>query len=198
MLRLFILVAILLCPALATAQELGPVLTELNARRLELNADGMVVLMSWASANILAGGAGWALADDPRWRGFHQMNLGWGAINLGIAAFGYVSATGELPPTTVAETIAQSVSIQKVLLFNAGLDLGYVAAGWAMWERGQRKDNAQLRGFGQSIVLQGAFLFAFDLTLELLHQGRHDEMMMRLGPWLGNAGQAGAALSAAF
>lgn len=57
--------------------------------------------------------------------------------------------------------------MQKILLFNAGLDVGYMLGGVYLLERGKRevKNAERLRGFGRSILLQGAFLFVFDLSL---------------------------------
>ena len=50
-------------------------------------------------------------------------------------------------------------------LFNAGLDVGYMATGAYLWERGIRKDSRGLKGYGQSLILQGGFLFTFDLIM---------------------------------
>ena len=53
----------------------------------------------------------------------------------------------------------------KVFLFNTGLDVGYMAFGAYLLERGKRLTNIRYQGFGQSLMLQGAFLFAFDLVM---------------------------------
>lgn len=183
----------------ALAQDLTEVLQEANAQRVDLNQQGMMVLMGWAGANIVSGGVGWGVAKDQRWRSVHQMNLGWGAINMGIALFGYFSAGAE-PTTslTLTETLRQSDQIQKVLWFNTALDVGYMAAGWALWERGLRKGSERFVGFGQSVILQGAFLFAFDLGLSLLHGARHDAMLLNLSPWLQGSGGLGAMMQWQF
>ena len=43
--------------------------------------------------------------------------------------------------------------------------VGYVLLGSWLWERGARTSSTMLEGFGQSIVLQGAFLLVFDVVL---------------------------------
>ena len=55
------------------------------------------------------------------------------------------------------------------MLFNAGLDVGYVFGGLYLNERGQRLVNEQTQGFGKSLVLQGSFLLVFDVVQYCLH-----------------------------
>lgn len=64
-------------------------------------------------------------------------------------------------------------SLEKVLLFNAGLNVVYMAVGGWMWDRGNRGEgiaagevsSGRLTGWGLSMVMQGASLLAFDLTM---------------------------------
>ncbi len=72
--------------------------------------------------------------------------------------------------------------MQKVLLLNAGLDVGYMAFGGYLWQRGSSEDNARLTGYGQSLILQGAFLMAFDLTLFALNNRISNDFMLMLMP----------------
>jgi hypothetical protein len=105
-------------------------------------------------------------------RYFHEMNALWNTVNLGIAAFGYFGAMRMAAPADAFGLYQEQVGMDKALLFNAGLDLAYIAAGfWAM-ERSKnvQKNQAQWKGYGQSIALQGAFLFAFDVAMVLLHK----------------------------
>lgn len=68
-------------------------------------------------------------------------------------------------------------------MFNAGLDVGYVLGGLYLTERAKSaaKNPERLRGFGQSIVLQGGFLFVFDLAMYLIvnHHGRLLEPLLK-------------------
>jgi hypothetical protein len=94
------------------------------------------------------------------------MNLGWGSINLGLAASSWWTVSHTDPAAfDLYETAREHHRMQKILLFNAGLDVAYMAGGAWMLERAKTSAQNQdsLRGFGRSLVLQGAFLFAFDL-----------------------------------
>jgi hypothetical protein len=139
---------------------------------------GMVVLGGWAAANIIAGSIGALVSDDPMQRGFWEVNALWNTVNLGLAGGTLIAAERRSDPTgstalTLPEYRAASHRLEKVLLFNAGLDLGYMTLGGWLWERGSRGDGLaasdvsadRLAGWGQALVVQGAFLFLFDLVL---------------------------------
>jgi hypothetical protein len=156
-------------------------IVEEDRARRALNLDGMSVLMGWALLNMGVGGVG-ALTTRGRWRGFHEMNAGWGAVNMAIGAIGYWRNTGELKGApSLARTLVEEASIREILLLNAGLDVGYMALGGLLWERGLRKQELRMVGWGQSVLMQGAFLMAFDLTLYALHRGRAQQWMLQLG-----------------
>ncbi|SMO74230.1 hypothetical protein SAMN06265219_10942 [Gracilimonas mengyeensis] len=129
----------------------------------------MILLGSWATLNILSGSTGYFLSEkSPRY--FHQMNAAWNLVNLGIAGFAYYQiAQNDVLSWNYSESLQQLQSLDKILLFNAGLDIGYMATGAWLWERGLRKDSNRLIGYGKSLLLQGGFLFAFDVVLYLLH-----------------------------
>ncbi len=125
----------------------------------------MLVLGGWAAGNIILGLSLFPGSTGST-RQFHIMNAGWNAINLGLATFGYISAIKADPASyDLYQTLAENRKIQHLLLFNAGLDIGYMLGGAFLIERSKNTEkNTDLpRGFGQSIILQGAFLFAFDL-----------------------------------
>jgi hypothetical protein len=74
-----------------------------------------------------------------------------------------------------AESIREHESIRRILLFNAGLDVGYMATGLYLRERANRAENSErLRGYGNSLLLQGAFLFTFDLIMFAVHGSMSD------------------------
>ncbi len=153
----------------------------------------MWVLGGWAAANIAVGAIGMSRSKGEN-RAFHQMNLGWGAINLGLAASGIWTASQADPAALDAWTAYEALQrTQKLFLFNAGLDVGYVMAGVWMQERAKTAaTNAERwRGFGKSIIIQGAFLFAFDLGAYLYHQpldGQFQQMAPLPGLSIGTTG----------
>lgn len=150
------------------AQEFPP-LQAFNQTRIDYNQKGMVILGSWAIGNMVWGGIG-ASQTTGEVKAFHQMNLYWNTVNLAIAGFGYWQATKEVPGTDFWATMEVQQSIEKILLVNAALDVAYMAGGLYMKERGIRKDNSRLVGFGKSVILQGAFLMAFDAVMYGFHQ----------------------------
>ena len=145
-------------------------------RHYERKAEAMTVLTGWGTANVLVGGIGAAASDDEQTRQFHLMNAGWGAINAALGVFGGRSARRDRragQPLDIA--YADLRRTEKILLFNAGLDLGYVAGGAYLLERAKRPGSetaARDKGWGQAIVLQGVGLFVFDLlAYRHLHKG---------------------------
>jgi len=158
------IIIVIILPFSAFSQINKNELTRINDSRIQTNSDAMLILGGWALTNMGTGTYG-MLTTDGNTRHFHEMNLMWNSVNLGIAAFGYISARNSSTDLTLAETINEIHKMEKILLFNAGLDIGYMAAGAYLWERGLRKDNSRLEGYGQSMILQGAFLFVFDVIL---------------------------------
>ncbi|MEO1626320.1 MAG: hypothetical protein AAFV25_14280 [Bacteroidota bacterium] len=178
--RTTLLLLLLLAPlAFLMAQDMQ--LIEFNDLRLRTNRRAMTVLGGWAVGNIAVGSILMNQREGSD-KYFHQMNVGWNAINLGIASFAYWAALKSDPASfTLIESLEEQQKIQKVLLFNAGLDIGYIAGGLYLMERSKNteKNSDRLKGFGQSILLQGAFLFVFDLGSFFVHQS-HDKVLHKL------------------
>ena len=156
------------------AQEI-PELKEFNEVRLNYNQQGMLILGTWAIGNMVWGGIG-ASQTTGETKAFHQMNLYWNSVNLLIAGLGYWQATKEVPGTDFWGTLDSQQSIEKILLVNAALDVAYMAGGLYLKERGSRTDNSRLIGFGKSVILQGAFLLAFDGVMYGFHQAHGKEL----------------------
>jgi hypothetical protein len=137
-------------------------LTDFNTQRYQKQRTSMMILGGWAVGNIAIGTA-LASQRQGESRYFHGMNAGWNLVNLGLAAAGYFGASPE--GLDLYSSIQAQYKLQKIFLFNAGLDVGYMAGGLYLIERARRtEDNPErLRGFGKAIILQGAFLFVFDL-----------------------------------
>ena len=127
----------------------------------------MLQLGTWAVGNIALGSVLAARSKNAENKAFHQMNAGWNVVNLAIAGFGYYSTQKGVPTDlTTLMLLEKNYSLQKTFLFNAGLDFGYMAGGAWMMERAKNttKNPERLKGFGKSIVLQGGFLFVFDVA----------------------------------
>ena len=115
---------------------------------------GMWTLNSWAITNMATGVPLSLTVTDPTEAAFHQMNAGWNIVNLGLAS-----------TSLIRKQPADPQKLAKIFWINAGLDVGYVAAGLAMAHKGRETNNPQLEGWGNSIALQGGFLFGFDAVM---------------------------------
>lgn len=165
------------------AQMEVPPAPELELARVQHQRRAMLVLGGWAVTNI---GLGLALRNNTEGATarFHEMNAIWNTVNLGIAGIGYYMAMRDGADLDAIASLRENNSFQKILLFNAGLDIGYMAGGLYLLERGRRPDADadQLKGYGRSIVLQGGFLFVFDLVNFFIANGRDDDYRLLFGP----------------
>ena len=102
-------------------------------------------LGGWAAGSVAAG----ALLSVPRaTRGFGRQTLAWGAIDGAIAGVGARRRAAKGP--------TDPARLRRVLLVNAGLDVGYLAAGaWLV-------RDGRWRGDGAAVLVQGAFLLLLD------------------------------------
>ena len=151
----------------AVASDAETIIRESFEQRRHVNRIGMTVLGGWAVGNIALGttlyltGAG----DEAFW----QMNALWNTVNLTLAAAGLLQAArGEVPVTLPAEITAQH-RLEKILLVNAGLDVGYMAAGLLLTQIEQGRFAASHPGWGRALVVQGAFLLVFDVVMAVAH-----------------------------
>ncbi|MGC6509778.1 MAG: DUF6992 family protein [Myxococcota bacterium] len=115
---------------------------------------GMWTLNTWAIGNMAVGVPISLQSADPQTASFYQMNAGWNVINAALAT----------PPLLRPKPVDPK-RLATLFWVNAGLDVGYMAAGIWMHQRGIASNDPQLMGWGQSIVLQGGFLFAFDSAM---------------------------------
>jgi hypothetical protein len=179
---------ILFCIALIAfgflgAQQANDVLLDFNQARIDHQRKAMLTLGGWAVVNIATGLSLRGSAEGST-RHFHEMNALWNVVNLGIAGFGYYAAVRENPGALDAfASMQEHYKFEKILLFNAGLDVGYMMAGLYLTERARRPGVRadQLKGFGQSIMVQGGFLFVFDLVNYFISSGRTGDLKLMLG-----------------
>lgn len=98
------------------------------------------------------------------------MNAGWNLVNLGIAGLAlYNISQINASAFSYDQALQKLQNLDKILLINAGLDLGYLATGAWLLKRGISNSSVRMEGYGKSLLLQGGFLLAFDLTLYFLH-----------------------------
>ncbi len=169
---------IILLPLFGQAQQLK----EYNEERLQLDKRLMLTLTGWSTANALVGAYGWATTENEALY-FHQMNVMWTGVNLALAIPGYFKAKNGDPSLTFAQTWHEQQKTEKVFLFNTALDLTYITGGFFLKQRAlvDETNYFRYRGWGNSLILQGGFLFLFDLTATLLHSRHRKE---KLSPFL--------------
>ena len=120
---------------------------------------------AWGSVNALGGLAlVWASSrsnQSTRWH-FGAMSAGWGLVNAGIAAGGLL-ASGP-PPAEAGPLLSAERQFHDILLINLGLNVAYSAVGATMLGASYYGiDNVgRWRGFGTSLILQGAGLLVLD------------------------------------
>ncbi|GCD77589.1 hypothetical protein JCM31826_10710 [Thermaurantimonas aggregans] len=124
----------------------------------------MLILGGWALGNIGLGIAGMSTTTGSTYY-FHQMNTAWNVVNVGIATAGYFFTKPQISSTT--GSVANSlIDLENSLMLNTGLDVAYITAGIALIELSRNTAYSspdRFRGFGLSLILQGAFLGVFDV-----------------------------------
>ena len=102
---------------------------------------------------------------------FHRSNFYWNFLNLGIAGFSHYSVLKKSRENwTVSELANQKQKAQKAISVNMGLDLLYVLGGFALKyasNRNESLDAAAYHGNGNSLILQGGYLFLYDAIFVL-------------------------------
>lgn len=147
----------------------------LNTTRITTNKTGMKVLTGWGAVNMVAGGIGYFTANTQEWKAFHGMNAIWGVTNAGIGLMGLRGTRKEMAMNmSCADMAGRYEGNKRLFLINGGLDFLYIGTAVFMKEHSKTRPNpAVWRGFGNSILIQGAFLLAFDGTMFAVHQSQN-------------------------
>jgi uncharacterized protein DUF6992 len=156
----------------------------ISSSRNRITKTAMVTLGSWAVANIASG---FIVAGHSRGEAKYawSMNGYWNFINLGLATMGYLNAVkASRKKNTFEDNYEAQHALEKIYIFNFGLDLAYIAGGFYLRERGKstiKMTSAdQLKGYGTSIIIQGAFLLLMDGVMIRLHQRNTARMNKKL------------------
>lgn len=140
----------------------------LNQKRETQVRTGLKALSSWSAANIIYGSIARNNSTGST-KYFNEMNAIFNGVTLGISALGYFTAkkSGEL---NLSESFKKQNQAERLFLFNAGLDLAYIAGGVYIKEKSltTTKNPDRLKGYGNSIMLQGAVLAVFDGVMYII------------------------------
>lgn len=175
----YFLISFLFCTLASDAFSQEPGLPDFNEKRLQISKTGINVLSVYAIANIATGIVASANTSGTT-KYFHQMNAIWNGVTLGIVAIGKLTANKEGELTLLQSLKAQN-KIEKLFLFNVGLDLAYIAGGAYLRERAKTttKKPKRLKGYGESVMLQGAVLLFFDGAMYAIHN-KHGKKLEKL------------------
>jgi hypothetical protein len=155
--------------------ELSDISLRFDQRMLRLSEVHALVLGCWAFLNVALGGVCTFLNTGGLWTlTFYTMNLSWGVINGGVAVFVYThTKKSSAKPKALLRRLGLQRHVEKVLLFNAGLDMAFIVGGWALYQRASITDVVYpdlWKGFGTSVLVQGAYLLIQDSIFYYLHQ----------------------------
>lgn len=134
---------------------------------MRISNTGMSVLGTWAVVNIATGAWGWSKYEGEK-KYFHQMNLLWNTVNLSIAGIAlYNNLNYDCLAAGGEAVLSKHLRTEKILLVNSVLDAGYIGTGFLLKHlSGKSEKRADLlKGYGNSLILQGSFLLVFDLAL---------------------------------
>jgi hypothetical protein len=146
-------------------------LSNFNQERNDLNKKGMTVLGSWAGANLITNGILLSNSSGSD-KYFYQMNVYWSVVNGVLAGLGVLEAKKTQGNLSAFQTLEEQSSTEKTFLINTGLDAAYVMTGVYLLEKSKNSVDNQdmLKGYGQSVILQGGFLLLFDGIMYGVHR----------------------------
>lgn len=125
-------------------------------------------LLLWGAFSV-AIGLSMFLMDNPFWAGFASQAVVWGGIVALMAIWGERSSRQKqaalLPTTIDALEAGETQKLRLTLLVNTLLDVLYITGGvWLAFTQ----PEPLLQGIGWGIIVQGGFLFVFNLAHTLL------------------------------
>lgn len=125
-------------------------------------------LLLWGAFSV-AIGLSMFLMDNPFWTGFASQAVVWGGIVALMAIWGERSSRQKqaalLPTTIDALEAGETQKLRLTLLVNTLLDVLYITGGvWLAFTQ----PEPLLQGIGWGIIVQGGFLFVFNLAHTLL------------------------------
>ena len=174
-------------------------LVSFEKEKARISKKSMLVLGGWSAANIIVSAFATKTNNDEM-HYFHQMNVQWNSINLFLAALGYLGeGLKKNDNPTLASVLKHQGGTEKTYLLNLGLDVGYIAVGLYLTERSKsRKKPAVLKGYGNAIMFQSAFLLLYDAANYFIHRKHGKKLDKMLDKVQLSGGLGGVALTYNF
>ena len=161
---------------MCVAQQID--LSAFNKQARQINKNGLLVLGSWSAANVIYGSIASSQTSGST-KYFHQMNALWNGITLGLSSAGYFLAKKETG-LSFEETLKKQAGVEKLFLFNAGLDVAYITGGLYLKERSKNSIDKRdkLKGYGESVMLQGSALLLFDVIMYAINNNHGKKLYL--------------------
>ncbi len=164
-------------------------LEEINKKRSQHNWNGMVIFSSWTAANLVSSTVG-LLITEGETKHFFEMNLYFNLINMAIAVPGIISTRKNLKHKrtfSFEQTVKEVQKVKTTFLVNAVLDVSYITTGFLLREMAKNpihtQNRTRFRGFGNALILQGAWLFIFDFIEYGLHTANGKNLAPHWQKW---------------
>ena len=143
---------------------------DFNHKRIQIIKNSSAILGIWGAANIIYSGIATSSSNGSEMY-FYKMNLIWGSVNFLIGTAGYIFLKNK-DGLSYSQSLKKQMSIEKLYLFNTGLDVAYIVGGFYFKAKAStvNVNHDKNKGYGESIVLQGSALLLYDGTLSLIHQ----------------------------
>lgn len=179
--KFILLFALSLFPILSYGQVPNPY-QHINELRHQQEFRGMISLTSWASLNIAGGSAGYFMSNQPEWKYFHEMNVFWNTVNLGLGIYGLCSLKKPDQIWDFDKSMKAQKKLERIFLVNSCIDVLYIGGGAVMLHMANNREAAhRLSGYGRSLILQGSYLFLFDVAEYFLQRKNRLDLQKKKG-----------------
>jgi hypothetical protein len=144
-------------------------LFEFNRSRNKKTTRGLQVLGGWAAANIATSGIMYYNTKGTD-RYFHQMNVMWNGVNAIIVVASLLPK--DRNDLDMKKSLQWQSNTEATFITSAALDILYSSAGLYLTERARNepKNHDKFKGWGNSLIMQGGFLFILDTAVYVVHK----------------------------
>ncbi|HEY0030320.1 MAG TPA: hypothetical protein VGC65_06140 [Bacteroidia bacterium] len=142
-------------------------LFDFNKSRNRKTSKGLKVLGGWALANM--GTSAYMYFNTKGVdKSFHEMNVMWNGVNTLIVVASLLPK--EKNDLNLTKTLNWQSNTEATYIANAALDLVYATAGLYLTERAKTEQHDRYKGWGNSLIYNGSFLFLFDTGMYIIHK----------------------------
>ncbi|MBL0913914.1 MAG: hypothetical protein IBJ09_16230 [Bacteroidia bacterium] len=160
---------------------------QFSLEKEKITRAGMYTLGAWSLGNFAVSGVGWARGTGSN-KYFHMGNVLWNTVNFAIAVPGIIMTYRSKPVSGYFAAWKKQKQTETVYWANAALDLVYISGGFglrALSNTPVKPINAmRWEGFGNALLLQGAFLLLYDVSLLTAHKLHAARKLDKIQPFV--------------